>query len=287
MPSRLPRLRILLLSLICLAANLPAVSANETLVPLGAGWRFLATGEAAPAGWNQQAFDDAAWMQGAAKIGFGHADHATVLPAPTVTPRMTVYFRRKFTLPDAQSCTGLFARVVCDAGAVFYLNGVEIGRSGMPPGEVTASTPASAEPFQPLEGALVPLPLDAAPLVDGMNTIAVELHASSTFDFDLDFDLELIAARNETPSFVVRGPYLQNGAPTAVTIRWRTDVPTASHAQADTTPAVLDMFVFDATPTTEHEVRLTGLTPDTLYYYAGRTARRWERRSSRQHALPT
>ena len=269
MSSRLPRLCISALFLICLATGLPAVSANETLVPPGAAWRFLATGEAAPAGWNLPAFDDAAWTQGAAKIGFGHADQTTVLPAPAVTPRMSVYFRRKFVLPaGAAGCTGLFARVVCDAGAVFYLNGVEVGRIGMPPGAVTASTPASAEPFQPQEGALLPLPLGTGALVDGMNTIAVELHASSAFDFDLDFDLELTATWNATPSFIVRGPYLQNGAPTEVTIRWRTDVPTMSHAQAGVSAAILDMFAFDSVPVTEHELRLTGLTPDTLYYYA-------------------
>ena len=269
MSPRFPRFRLLLHALLVFAAGCSAVCANETLVPLGAGWRFFATGAAAPAGWTLPAFDDAAWPQGAAKIGTGHADHATVLPAPAVTPRMSVYFRRKFMLPfGAEGCTGLVARAVCDAGAVFYLNGVEVGRIGMPPGAVTASTPASAEPFPPLEGALLPLPLRPESLVPGMNTLAVELHASSVFDFDLDFDLELTATWNATPSFVVRGPYLQNGAPTAVTIRWRTDVPTLSHAMAGTSAENLGVFAFDPAPTTEHEVRLTGLSPDTLYYYA-------------------
>ena len=267
--SRPPQFRITLLVLICLAAKFPARAVNETLVPLGANWRFLATGEAAPAGWNQPAFDDADWMLGATKIGVGHGDHATVLPAPAVTPRMSVYFRKKFVLPSsAAGYTGLFARVVCDAGAVFYVNGVEAGRVGMPPGEVTATTPASAEPFAPLEGALLAVPLGAECLAAGMNTIAVELHASSTFDFDLDFDLELIGSRNANPAFVVRGPYLQNGAPTAVTIRWRTDMPTPSHVRAGVSAANLDVVASDPAPTIEHEGRLTGLQPGTLYHYA-------------------
>ncbi len=80
--------------------------------------------------------------------------------------------------------------------------------------------------------------------------------------------LVCIAARIAAFAGVVRGPYLQNGAPTAVTIRWRTDTATASHAQAGAALENLDHPASDATPATEHEVRLTGLAPDTLYYYA-------------------
>ena len=267
---RIPRLRapLLLSVLICLSANVSAFAANETLVPSGAVWRFSATGEAAPDQWNSPAFDDSAWTPGAAKIGIGHLDHATLLPAPSVTPRMAVYFRKQFTLPSgAAGITGLLARMVCDAGAVIYVNGIEAARVAMPAGVVTPQTPASTEPYPPLEGALLAVPLGAG-LVDGINTIAVEVHASSSFDFDLDFDLELIATRNTTPAFAVRGPYLQSGAPDSVTIRWRTDVPTPTNALAGTSPANLNIVASSPAPVIEHEVRLTGLQPDTPYHYA-------------------
>ena len=249
--------------------NPAALAANQTLVPLGAGWRFFATGEAVPGSWASPAFDDSLWTPGLAKIGTGHQDHATVLPAPAVFPRMTVYFRRQFTLPSSPAgYTGLLARMVCDAGAVIYLNGVEAARIGMPAGAVTSQTPASAEPFFPDEGALLSVPLDRTALVAGSNTIAVELHASANFDFDLDFDLELIGTRNVTPAFVVRGPYLQNGTPTEVTIRWRTDVATASEVRAGVSTGDLDAVTFDPALTTEHEVRVENLEPDTRYFYA-------------------
>ncbi len=80
--------------------------------------------------------------------------------------------------------------------------------------------------------------------------------------------LVCIAARVAAFAAVTRGPYLQNGAPTAVTIRWRTDTAMASHAQAGTSLENLDHLTSDATPTTEHELRLTDLAPDTIYYYA-------------------
>lgn len=252
-----------------LGASRSAFAGNPTLIPLGADWRFFATGEEPPVTWTFPVFDDSSWVTGLAKIGTGHQDHATVLPAPIVFPRMVVYFRRQFVLPSSPaSYTGLLARVVCDAGAVVYLNGVEAGRIGMPPGPVTSQTAASAELFFPEEGALHGFALDKTLLVSGVNTIAVELHASSSFDFDLDFDLELLGTRNTTPSFVVRGPYLQNGAPTAVSVRWRTDVATPSEVRAGVSRDNLNVLATDATPTTEHEVRIENLTPDTPYFYA-------------------
>ena len=246
-----------------------APAANQTLVPLGANWRFFATGEEVPASWASPGFDDSSWTPGLAKIGTGHLDHMTVLPAPTVFPRMTVYFRRQFTLPSSPAgYTGLLARMVCDAGAVIYLNGAEAGHIGMPPGPVTSQTPASVEPFFPKEGSLNNVTLDRTLLVAGSNTIAVELHASSNVDFDLDFDLELVGTRNITPAFVVRGPYLQNGTPTEISIRWRTNVATPSEVRVGVSTGDLEAVTSDPTLTTEHEVRVENLEPDTSYFYA-------------------
>jgi len=67
---------------------------------------------------------------------------------------------------------------------------------------------------------------------------------------------------------VVRGPYLQMGTPTSIIVRWRTSVPTSSRVIYGLSPQDMT-WSSTATPlTTEHLVTLTGLTPDTLYYYA-------------------
>jgi hypothetical protein len=254
------------IAVVFIAGLHPAKGGNETLVPLNASWRFLATGAAAPSDWKQPDFDDSAWPSGAAKLGMGHADQTTPLPPPTVSPRVTVYFRRQFVLPaSAVSYTGLLARLVCDSGAVIYLNGVEVGRIGMPDGEITAETFANREPF---EGALEPLRIGSEWLIEGTNTLAVELHTSSESDLDLDFELELIGSHNATPAFVVRGPYLQDGAPEAVTVRWRTDIPAATTLFAGVSLDYLDYVISFPDLTTEHEVRLTELKPDTSYFYA-------------------
>ncbi len=67
---------------------------------------------------------------------------------------------------------------------------------------------------------------------------------------------------------VSRGPYLQNATPTAITIRWRTDVPTAGRVRYGLKIDALTSAVSDAALTTEHELRIEGLPPDTAFLYA-------------------
>jgi hypothetical protein len=66
---------------------------------------------------------------------------------------------------------------------------------------------------------------------------------------------------------LTRGPYLQMGNQTAISIRWRTDVPTDSKIRFGTTLSNLNQSSVNATATTEHELRLVNLLPDTKYYY--------------------
>lgn len=67
---------------------------------------------------------------------------------------------------------------------------------------------------------------------------------------------------------ITRGPYLQMLSPNAVTVRWQTDVAVDSQVNHGTAPTTLTNQVSTAGSRIEHDVRLTGLTPDTTYYYA-------------------
>jgi phosphodiesterase/alkaline phosphatase D-like protein len=72
---------------------------------------------------------------------------------------------------------------------------------------------------------------------------------------------------------VTRGPYLQQGTPTSVIVRWRTNVATNGRVRYGQTLGALSSFRDQAASTTEHQVTLTGLKPDTRYYYSvGTTA---------------
>jgi hypothetical protein len=67
---------------------------------------------------------------------------------------------------------------------------------------------------------------------------------------------------------LTRGPYLQNGSTSATTIRWRTSTATDSVVRYGTTSTNLNLTASNATSTTEHEIRITGLSANTKYYYS-------------------
>jgi len=67
---------------------------------------------------------------------------------------------------------------------------------------------------------------------------------------------------------LTRGPYLQMGSQTATTVRWRTSSATDSVVRYGTSPSNLNLTASNATVETEHEIRLTGLSPNTTYYYS-------------------
>ncbi|MEO8349099.1 MAG: fibronectin type III domain-containing protein, partial [Acidobacteriota bacterium] len=67
---------------------------------------------------------------------------------------------------------------------------------------------------------------------------------------------------------VSRGPYLQSGTPTSSIVRWRTDVATGSRVRYGTAPESLTGIADGAAGVTEHTVTVTGLSPNTVYYYS-------------------
>lgn len=67
---------------------------------------------------------------------------------------------------------------------------------------------------------------------------------------------------------VTRGPWLTVPTPTAMTLRWRTSAATNSTVRYGLSPTALTLAVTDAASVTEHSVTLTGLSPDTRYYYS-------------------
>ena len=69
------------------------------------------------------------------------------------------------------------------------------------------------------------------------------------------------------PPRVIRGPYLQSGTMSNIIVRWRTDRPAESKVLFGAGPQQLSSQVVDPALKTEHTVTLSGLQPDTRYYY--------------------
>lgn len=238
---------------------------GEVLVPAGAAWKYWDTGLPANADWALPGFEDSAWSVGAAPLGYGEDNIATTVSfGPDSDNKIvTTYFRHAFVITNAAQFSRIALRLRCDDGAIVWLNGLEIWRQNLPSGEVGALTLALTNVFgageQTYQTADLPFTL-----LTGTNTLAVEIHQAGSDSIDLFFDLELSAF---PAAYLTRGPYLQAGTPNSILIRWRTDAPVDSTVRFGTDPEHLAGLASDATPTTNHQVWLTGLRPDTKYYY--------------------
>jgi hypothetical protein len=244
----------------------PSAAATEvTLVPTGAVWRYLDTGSNQGTAWRDSAFDDSAWNSGSAELGYGDGGESTVVNSgPSGSYYITTYFRHAFTVEPGSEFTTATLRVLRDDGVAVYLDGAEVFRNNLPVTTLAYTTPASSALGGADETTFVETSLNVALLAEGDHVLAVEIHQSSGTSSDISFDLELLAG-NGDPT-VTRGPYLQQVTPTSVIVRWRTDAACDSQVVV-TDPRDIPTATSDATPTTEHEVLVSGLTPDTAYFY--------------------
>ena len=244
---------------------------SSALIAAGSTWRYLGDGTDQGVGWRAPLFNDSAWPTGTAQLGYGDGDEATIVGyGPNAAAKhITTYFRRTFSVNAPGQFGSVTLRMLRDDGAVVYLNGSEVFRTNMPSGPVTATTPASTAITGGGETTFVSAAISPSLLVAGTNVIAVEVHQSDPASSDLSFDLELTASASVA---VTRGPYLQLGTPTSVVMRWRTTAAVVGRVQFGPSPGVVTGSVQETSARTEHEVRLTGLAPDTLYYYSIGTA---------------
>lgn len=150
-------------------------------------WRYDQRGVDLGTAWRERLFDDSGWAQGAPLFAY----ETSPLPEPIRTPlttnqtKLTFYFRKPFRLPGNASSAPLRLRTVLDDGAVVYVNGGELFRSGMPFGAVTFSTTAARTVDNAAyEGPVVVTPTN---LVAGTNVLAVEVHQVNTNSSDVVF----------------------------------------------------------------------------------------------------
>ncbi|MFT3749180.1 MAG: metallophosphoesterase [Agriterribacter sp.] len=67
---------------------------------------------------------------------------------------------------------------------------------------------------------------------------------------------------------LLRGPYLQMATSTSINIRWRTDIASISRVRYGTSAGSLTNTAEDLSSKTEHDIKLTGLSPNTFYWYS-------------------
>lgn len=242
----------------------PSLINAQTILPFGSVWKYL-DNNTRPAGWEGTGFNDASWASGAGQLGYGDGDEATVVACAACNPKyITTYFRKTINIANPASFSNFTLNVKRDDGVVVYINGTERYANNMPGGR-THATLASTACTDDGNG-IQTTTLASSNFVAGNNVIAVEIHQSSTTSSDITFDLELIG-NIPGGTTLTRGPYLQMGTETSINIRWRTASATDSRVTLGTVLGTYPIVVNDASVTTEHEITVSGLTPDTRYYY--------------------
>ncbi len=243
---------------------------DQEIFPLQSVWKYLDNGTDQGTAWRDSSFNDASWASGPGELGYGDGDESTTVsygPDPS-NKYITTYFRKSISIADVSSFTSFQLDVKRDDGVVIYVNGIEVWRDNLT-GTVSYNTLAdydAADDGDDLLTATIP----TSYFVNGNNVIAAEVHQFVVNSSDLSFDMSLTGMGVTPPSVpvITRGAYLNVATPNSIIIRYRTDINTSSKIVYGTTPSVFTDSVSLLTGTTEHIVQLSGLQPNTKYYYA-------------------
>lgn len=261
------------------ALNVPTFAQSE-IIPFGSSWKYLDNGDSLWINWREPNFNDQHWKTGSAKFGYGVGDEATKIDFGPIPNHkiITTYFRKSFTLANAAAASQYRLRLRRADGAVVYINGKEVFRSNMPAGWVSYITLATTAVSPSEANTVVEANISPTSFVSGLNHIAVEVHKNNGLGAVKSFDLSLTTdATVTTPppppppvqsSNIVRGPYLQMGTPNSITVRWRTATATDSRVIYGDHPNRLIYSATESTPTTEHILKLSNLSPNTKYFYS-------------------
>lgn len=172
-----------------------------------ANWKYQDNGIDQGDDWRKSDFDDGNWKEGPGKFGYGGDGETTKLSwgDDRNNKITTYYFRHTFNIDESSKRPFLVADLVKDDGVVIYLNGEEVIRNNMPPGDIDFSSFSAETAWEhnnnvPERNELFVhrhvIPEESLKL--GQNVIAAELHQCNKGSSDLGFQFELYGS-NQTP----------------------------------------------------------------------------------------
>ncbi|MEY2407380.1 MAG: trimeric autotransporter adhesin [Verrucomicrobiota bacterium] len=193
-------------NLIPVGTRIPVASFSNAVVQLGGSqrWRYEQSGVDLGTSWRSNSFNDAGWSNG---LGTFDAFRSFPGSVPVCRPSLpvidepvrtclalsnanntaqlsTAYFRTHFQFYGDAAHSLLALEALVDDGAIFYLNGSELTRLGMPFSPVFNATLANRTIGNP---AFESLSLSGAGLIQGDNVLAVEVHQDGLSSPDLTF----------------------------------------------------------------------------------------------------
>jgi hypothetical protein len=247
-----------------------AAFADSTFVKFGASWKYLDDGTNPGTAWKELNADaTTAWTTGVGEFGYGKGSERTNLGygANAGDKYPTTYFRKAFSIPDISLYSSFNINLYLDDGAVIFVNGREVSRINMPAGALSYKSLALGD-FHDNGNVISRVNVPTSAFTNGANVIAVEVHQGAAASDDLTFDLELAGLTGSQLPAIIRGPMLQMVSADAITIKWKTSLPTTSSIRYGLSEDALNRSINDKGETTDHELRITGLQSDKKYYYA-------------------
>ena len=176
----------------------------ELLAPRST-WKYFPTVGAPGDGWQTAEYDDSAWDEGKAPLGYGRLAqslrYGTRFPetvATRATGQLAYYFRTTVQTPEGwdNERASLSLSVLRDDGVCVYVDGREIFRDNLPPGEITDTTEAVAPVGRDAKATWIETEVPVFSLGPGRHTIAVEVHQFGANSSDILLDLRLYQTTN-------------------------------------------------------------------------------------------
>ncbi len=180
---------------------------RQVLISSNAIWSYRDDGVVPNKDWLTSGFDDTSWGHGKATLGFNPDSPKRTKTYTTIIGKahaeyrvpLVTYFRHEFTLTSTIGLRRLVAHLRRDNGAVLYLNGIELGRDGMPTGPINARTPA-LDDAKDYDDSIHTMVFSSDALRVGVNCLAVQVHQKDSYSSDILFALELVAESTDKNS---------------------------------------------------------------------------------------
>ena len=184
------------------------VTTSQQVLNYDSTWRYnLDAGVGGlPTNWAQSnhAVDNVSWAEGAGLLGVEDTNIGEPInTAITLTSQITYYFETEFTYNGAESISEMVINHYIDDGAIFYLNGQEIGRFNMDAGGFTAATVANLGVGN---ASLQTLTISSPNVLLGSNRLSVEVHQVTSGSSDIVFGASVVLKIENTSNYT---PYAE------------------------------------------------------------------------------
>lgn len=286
---------MLLISLFCINTS---ADASDVLIDLSTEWRYLddgtdpANGSSSLTSWTLPGFNDSSWKRASGKFGAknGAIGNVDTFGSPTVLldhyydngdTIHTYFFRTTFNVTNASSISNLAFDMRADDATLVYINGKLVSDTRLSvPSAASSTNIYYANHTAPDKSFWLNSAQLSGVLVDGVNTIAVELHNNNSTSSDIFFALNSLTATKTSSANPFSDVSLTVGADeTQRNITWYSTsaigggvyyapVPEISNGAFPTDAKFVTTTAMAASNKPgyySHKATLTALTPDTDY----------------------